>query len=328
LEKTEVESAENKRKYFQMMSKCNDINFSDFSDIHLEKLVELANSKIDSEEVSSKIAGYHATLNKKGYDHVWRERLDLIIRILKTGERYLPRVLSIVRRTEECKRKMNLEDRNWVVNDRPVALPWMPAASAYRSSVFEAVIACVRPTTSKIIETGSGWGEHLCNVFLEGGPFDATYYALEMEEEGRKCALLLAALEPAFRLESHHFDYLNPDYSCVPKDDGHTILLTAHSIEQVSCIHEDCILKALELGREVSGIHFEPVGWQTYDKNKWTEISKKHQQRCKELNYNKNLLALLSKIQEDGLIKIKEIKTNFIGLDQNPATYIHWEKTG
>jgi hypothetical protein len=324
--RAKAEMAEISRKYRDLLERTGGTERPDNDGEEFNSLLDIAKNKLDGDEVRAKINSYHASLDKKGYDHVWRERLDLIIEVLATGEKRLPRVLAQVRRAEERKRKMGLENRTWVVNDELVELPWCPAASAYRSCVFEAVMDCVRPSTTKIIETGSGWGEHLCNIFLEGGPIDAGYYSLEMEEEGRKCSLLLGALDPQLKMEAHFFDYLSPDYSSLPKDDGHTILLTAHSIEQVAEIHPDCIYKALQLGKEVSGVHFEPVGWQTYPEDQWTEISKIHRQRCNELKYNRNFWKLLCKIQDEGLIKIKEMKTNFIGLDYNPATYISWEK--
>jgi len=221
---------------------------------------------------------------------------------------------------------MGLENRRWIINNKYLELPWRPTASAYRSAVFEAVHDNIRQDTTKIIETGSGWAEHLCNIHLEGGPLDATYYALEMEEEGRKCAALLAALDPTFRLETHFFDYRQADYSMVPKDDGHTILLTAHSIEQVGEIDENVILSALDLGRRVTGIHFEPIGWQTYPESAWNEETIEHHARCIEKAYNRNLWPILQKLQEKGKIRILDMKANFIGIDYNPATYIHWEK--
>ncbi len=291
-----------------------------------DDLLAIAEGKVDSDEIKAKIDAYHGTFEKKAYDHVWAERVTAILNVLETGERKLSRVLAKVRRHEERSRAMGLENRRWVINDEYMELPWRPAAAAYRSAVFEAVHDQIRQDTTKIIETGSGWGEHLSNIHLEGGPIDATYYALEMEEEGRKCSMLLSALDPTFHMESHFFDYRNPDYSKLPKDDQHTILLTAHSVEQVGEISENCILDALELGKRVTGVHFEPIGWQTYPESDWSEATKEHHERCMEKDYNRNLWPLLNKLQDEGKIKILDMKTNFIGLDYNPATYILWEK--
>ena len=295
-------------------------------DTKLVEVDEILQKGLDSIEIKAKIDAYHKTLSRKGYNHTWKKRLELIYTVIERGETSLSRALACVRRTEERRRNMGLESNQWVVNDTLMMLPWQPAAAAYRSAVIEAILEHVRPNTRKIIETGSGWGEHLCNIFLDDGPFDATYYALELEEEGRKCALVLSKLEPMLKLEAHFFDYLHPDYSAIQKDEEHTILFTAHSIEQVAEIHPNCIIDVLSLSKEVTGIHFEPVGWQTYPKESWTKITADHYERCKEMAYNTNIWSLLNKFQDDGLIKIITIKPNFIGLDHNPATLIVWEK--
>lgn len=296
------------------------------ADAAFDNLVKVANTNLDSDEVKAKIAAYHATLDKKGYDHVWRERLDAILAVLATGEAKLSRAVATVRRAEERKRKMGLDTRRWVINDAYMELPWRPAASAYRSAVFEAVMDQIKPDTTKVIETGSGWGEHLCNIFLEGGPLEATYYALELEEEGRKCALLLAALDPDLKMEAHFFDYQSADYAALPKDDAHTLLLTAHSIEQVAQIDPKCILSALELGARVTGVHVEPVGWQLSTESEWSEASREHHERCTKLRYNRNLWTLLKDFEAANRIRILDVRQNFIGLDYNPASLIVWEK--
>jgi hypothetical protein len=296
------------------------------ADARFESLRALAYSKLDGAETRAKIASYHASLEKKGYDHVWRERIKAILGVLATGESRLPRVVAQVRRGEERRRNMSLDARTWVINDQPMELPWRFASACYRSVVAESVIDRVRPDTTKIIETGSGWGEHLCNIFLEGGPIEATYYALELEEEGRNCALLLAALEPMLRLEARYFDYVAPDYSSLPRDDAHTILMTVHSVEQVANIHPDCIRSALELGRDVTGIHVEPVGWQLSEEKDWSPISRTHHERCMSQRYNTNLWTLLKGFEEEKLIRILDVRKNFVGLDYNPASLIVWEK--
>lgn len=292
----------------------------------IERVRRIAEGALDDDATRARIDAYHADLGKTSYARVWRERMDLILSVIDAGETNLMRALSLVRSREESRRDMTIDPRRWVIADRWVDLPWRPAAAAYRSAVFESVLAAVRPDTTKIIETGSGWGEHLCNVYLNGGPIDATYYACEIEEEGRLCALMLASLDPLLRLEARFFDYLAPSWADVPADEGHTILLTAHSIEQVATIHEDCIRGALALGSHVSGIHFEPIGWQTQPEDARSEVSRAHHARCTELHYNENLWPLLRKLEAEGLLRITRCETNLIGLDYNPATYITWEK--
>ncbi len=320
----EAEAVELERKLNVIMRSQATIPGS--SDESQNKKLEQILSLEDPPEVQEIIKAYHNSMDKKSYDHVWRERRDLIMSYLERGEDRLSRALARIRRAEERNRAMGLDLRRWIVDDEALDLPWRPAAAAYRSAVVEAVMDAVTPQTSKIIETGSGWGEHLCNIYLEGGPAGATYYALELEKEGRICSLLLASLDPLFNLRAGFFDYRQPDYSMVEKDDGHTILLTAHSIEQVKDIHQDCLRVALTLSSRVTGVHFEPVGWQTHDRNDWRPWTQQHYERCQEKSYNTNLVSLLRAMEAEELIRIRIMKPNFIGLDYNPATLIVWEK--
>ena len=85
-------------------------------------------------------------------------------------------------------------------------------------------------------------------------------------------------------------------------------------------------VRVLKLGRQVSGIHFEPMGWQTQEQHMMSEVSQMHRTRCLELHYNENLWPLLKKLENEGSIKILQCEPNMIGLDHNPATLIIWEK--
>jgi hypothetical protein len=256
------------------------------------------------------------------YDAVWGERLQ-IIRGLR--ERSMGRALSRVRLALEAKRSMQ-ERYPLVVEGRLLELPLSVAAGMIRSVVTRTVLRHVKPSTSNIIETGAGWGEHLCTLYLEGGPADATYYALEPVRLGRRCALELAALEPRFRLRAAFFDYKAPAYPVRP-DAKHALLLTVHSIEQVTDIHPDTIRAALRLGREVTGVHVEPVGWQVEPESRWSAITARHAARCREMNYNRNLVPLLRALEAEGAIRIEVLLPDFIGLEHNPGTLIVWRKT-
>jgi hypothetical protein len=261
------------------------------------------------------------TMRAGRYDAVWGERLQ-IIRGLR--ERSMARALSRVRLALEAKRTAQ-ERYPLVVEGRLLDLPLSAAAGMIRSVVARTVLRQVKPSTSKIIETGAGWGEHLCTLYLEGGPAHATYYALEPVHLGRRCALELAALEPRFRLRAAFFDYKAPAYP-VGADAMHTLLLTVHSIEQVTDIHPDTIRAALRLGREVTGVHLEPVGWQVEHESRWSPITARHAARCREMNYNRNLVPLLRSLEAEGAIRIEVLLPDFVGLEHNPGTLIVWRK--
>ena len=262
------------------------------------------------------------TIVARRYDKTWGERLRMIRSV--RGESNMARVLSYVQLAEG--RKRGLKDRYpLVIEGKLLDLPLTAAAGIFRSIVARTVLEHVRASTSKIVETGSGWGEHLCTIYLEGGPAQATYYALEPVLEGRRCARALAAFEPRFKLKTGFFDYTAPEYG-LPRDAMHTVLLTVHSIEQVAEIHPSVIRDALTLGVEVTGIHVEPVGWQAHPETEWSPITAKHAARCRDMNYNRNLIPLLRTLEREGLIRIERVDVNHIGLEHNPASLIVWQK--
>jgi hypothetical protein len=262
------------------------------------------------------------TIQARRYDKTWGERLQMIRAV--RGERNMARVLSLVQQAEG--RKRGLKDRYpLVIEGKLHDLPLTAAAGIFRSIVARTVLQQVKTSTSKIIETGSGWGEHLCTIYLEGGPAQATYYALEPVLQGRQCARALAALEPHFKLKTGFFDYTAPEYE-MPPDTGHTLFLTVHSIEQVAEIHPRVIKDVLRLGNEVTGIHVEPVGWQALPESQWSSITANHAARCREMNYNRNLVPLLRALEHDGLIRLERVDVNHIGLEHNPASLIVWHK--
>lgn len=261
------------------------------------------------------------TLRAGRYDAVWSERLQIIHAV---REHSMARTLSRVRHALDAKR--NAQERYpLVVEGRLLDLPLSAAAGMIRSVVTRTVLQHVKPSTSKIIETGAGWGEHLCGLYLEGGPTDATYYAFEPVRFGRRCAMELASLEPGWRLRAAFFDYKAPTYPMRP-DRRHTLLFTVHSIEQVTDIHPDAIRAALRLGREVTGVHLEPVGWQVSPESRWSPITARHAVRCREMNYNRNLVPLLRSLEAEGAIRIESLLPDFIGLEHNPGTLIVWRK--
>jgi hypothetical protein len=221
---------------------------------------------------------------------------------------------------------MDLGKGRYVAFDTSVELPSRGAQKLHRGSVVEAVIDLCSPDTQVVVELGSGWGEHLCNVWTGGGPRDATYYACEITESGRQCARVLAGLERGLRLETPHFDYLNPDFSAIPRGQKEVIVYSVHSIEQVREVPMELITRLCGLADSVKVAHFEPVGWQMIDTTQKTELTRRHEARCKEKNYNRNLWALLRQAEAEHRIHVRTAIPNFFGLEHNPTSYIIWEK--
>ena len=64
------------------------------------------------------------------------------------------------------------------------------------------------------------------------------------------------------------------------------MVLSTQSIEQVDQVHPDLIKILCDLSPEMTGVHFEPIGWQFPGSAKGKFIEK-HQARCKSLKIKK-----------------------------------------
>jgi hypothetical protein len=264
---------------------------------------------------------------RKNYEAPWSARLAQIHDVIGQGETELPRVLALVARRTEQIRKMDLGRGRYVAFDTGVELPSRGAQKLHRGSVVEAVIDLCSPDTQAVMELGSGWGEHLCSVWTSGGPRDATYYACEITASGRECARVLAGLERGLRLKAPYFDYLHPDFSAIARGHKEVIVYSVHSIEQVRDVPMELITRLCGLADSVKVAHFEPVGWQMIDAGQKTELTRRHEARCKEKNYNQNFWALLRQAETEHRIQVRTAIPNFFGLEHNPTSYIVWEKT-
>lgn len=262
------------------------------------------------------------------YEPTWRGRLAQIHDIIGQGETQLPRVLALVARRTEQSRGMGLGKGQYVAFDTTVELPSRAAQKLHRGAVVEAVIDLCSLDTEGVVELGSGWGELLCNVWTGGGPRGATYYACEITASGRECARLLAGLEPGLRLEAAYFDYLKPDFSAIRRGQKEVVVYSVQSIEQVAEVPMELITGLCGLANSVRVTHFEPIGWQMLETTQKTELTLRHEARCKEKNYNRNLWPILQQAEAEHRIHIRTAIPNFFGLEHNPTSYIVWEKTG
>ena len=262
----------------------------------------------------------------KGYEATWSARLTQIHDVVGRGETHLPRVLALVARRIEQSRGMGLGKSQYVAFDTMVELPSRAAQKLHRGAVLEAVIDLCSLGTEGVVELGSGWGEHLCNVWAGGGPRDATYYACEITESGRQCARVLAGLEPRLHLEAPYVDYRKPEFSAIGQDLKDVVVYSVHSIEQVVEVPMELITGLCGLADTVRVAHFEPIGWQMLDATQKTELTRRHEARCKERHYNRNLWAILRRAEAEHRIHIRTVIPNFFGLEHNPTSYIVWEK--
>lgn len=262
---------------------------------------------------------------EESYEEMWGNRLEVIRQVI-AAEHDLPRAVASARRHEENRRGTGLEPQEYICFNQVIQVPAKSAGALFRSLVVETVIEHCQPKTGRIIETGSGWGEHLSNIWDDGGPRDASYYALELTKNGQACAAALAELNERFKLTTHHFDYRNPDLSYLAPQGNHTLLFSVHSIEQVDEIPEAYILDALKMDDAVTGIHFEPIGWQMIPEADYNEFTIQHVEHCRKLAYNHNFWQLVQDMERANRIRIIKAVPNIAGPKRNPASLVIWEK--
>jgi hypothetical protein len=172
-----------------------------------------------------------------------------------------------------------------------------------------------------VAELGAGWGQNLLDVWLVGGP-RVPYFALEPTPEGRACAEYLAGLDPSLDLTAKTFDFERPDYD-LPTGVEHAIVCTIHSIEQITELPREAITKLFGLGRSVTGVHFEPIGWQVEERPELVP-TRKHSKRKR---YNRNLWPLLRSLEAEGELRVETVVPDLIGIKpHNASTLVVWHR--
>jgi hypothetical protein len=201
-----------------------------------------------------------------------------------------------------------------------VTLPRAAMTGARRDLIQRMLLDACEPDTRLVVELGAGGGINLLNLWLWGGPL-VPYYALEPAEAGRETAAMLAALEPKLDLTTLPYDYEHPRYDELPRV-GHALVFTVHSVEQVTELPREAITGLFELGDRVTGLHFEPVGWQIVDHP--DEAAYEYAQR--QL-YNRNLWPLLKELEAAGELRIDTVTPDLFGdKSKNPGTLIVWSR--
>ncbi len=292
----------------------------------MSRLLRLYLRRLDDPATRAAVESYFRSEGTTDYERSWLKRLGQIIEVLLSGERDLSRVLGLVVRNLERERYPGMRTEPFVLGGRVIDLPVRPGGALHRAAVVEMLCDLCNSNTSSVVELGSGWGEHLASLWLQGGPRKARYFALELSEYGRKCALALAMLDRHWRLRAAHFDYLRPNFAAVPSAQQDVVVFSVHSVEQVHELPAVLIPEICALGRRVRVMHLEPVGWQMVPQERWSETQSRHHKRCQELRYNANLWQLLKQAEGDGIIEITAAVPDFFGREYNAASLIVWEK--
>jgi hypothetical protein len=257
------------------------------------------------------------------YTQLWSEVLAAARRHVDAGERSLSRVLRLTE--SEWRRLNSLEPAKGVAFGKEIALPRAALFGACAAMRARTLAAACRSDTSLIVELGSGWGNGLFDLYLGGGPRDAAYVGLEPTVTGRACAELLASLEPALRFRAVPFDLRAPDYDPLPHDNAHVLVFSSYAIETIPRLPVRAITGLFRLGTAVTGVHFEPIGWQVRDNTTGIGATRHYSLQS---NHNRNLWSLLSRLESEGRIAIEACEPDILHHKvANAATLVVWRRT-
>jgi hypothetical protein len=250
------------------------------------------------------------------YEGKWESVREFAAGIVESGERDLSRA---VRRVEAEERELTLEPQAGMALGERVTLPRAAMTGARRDLIQRLLLDGCRPDTGMVVELGSGGGMNLLNLHLWGGP-RVPYHALEPTASGRACTETLAALDPGLDLTTAPFDFEQPRYEALPRADAHVLVFTVHAIEQVTDLPHEAITGLFDLGPAVTGVHFEPVGWQVVD-----EPDRASRDYAVRQRYNRNLWPLLQELEAGGELTVETVAPDLFGDKyKNPGTLIVW----
>jgi hypothetical protein len=252
------------------------------------------------------------------YDAIWSGIRDRAGVLVAEGETDLSRV---VRRLEREWSDMSLESKGGTAFGRVVVLPRAALLGARRDVIVHVLKSACNPRTTMVVELGSGWGQNLLNLHLWGGP-KVPCFALEPNASGRECVELLAGLAPGLELTALPFDFQRPGYE-LPRENEHVLVFTAHSIEQVTELEREALTGLFALGRSLTVVHFEPIGWQIGE----TKVTAGSREHAFDKAYNRNLWPLLNELAGAGEITIDTAIPDLIGhKKRNASTLVVWRR--
>ena len=252
------------------------------------------------------------------YGEKWGRLRGQAAALVDSGERDLSRVLRLV---ETDWRSADASPMQAPVFGTVVTLPRAALVAGRRDLIARVVAAQARPETAFVAELGAGWGQNLLDLWLVGGP-QVPYFALEPTPEGRACAEYLAGLDSRLDLTARDIDLERPVYD-LPTGAEHALVFTVHSVEQIAELPPEAITGLFDLGKSVTGVHFEPIGWQVEDR---PELSATRKHSTKK-GYNRNLWPLLRRLEAEDELRIEAVVPDLIGIKpHNASTLVVWHR--
>lgn len=232
-------------------------------------------------------------------------------------------------------------------------------AGAYRAapkSAMTYLLQHLAADTTDIVEFGSGWGSNLFQLYVGVGATRAKkmrFHGAEYTDSGQEAANTLSGVESALDLRSYGFDYRAPDLGQIDFLGDSVFVLTRHSVEQVDVIDPDLYTQLAKLGKKVTVVHLEPVGWQRdpelvkrraandrdfferIGQNFSNEIHGVQQQRANaawwswRMDYNTNLTSIIDRNIQAGRARmvLEALDITAVGNALNPTSLFHLEFT-
>jgi len=178
-----------------------------------------------------------------------------------------------------------------------------------------------------IVELGAGFGQNLIKMYHRYGPLGAKVYAGEYTQSGRELAEFLFRSLPELSSKVFPFDHKAPDLSVVEERDD-ILIISCHSIEQVTKIPHDYFEQLTKGKTKVHGLFFEPFGFQISSGGSAIgDVSKRHQESAQERGWNLNFAEVLVGAQNIGTIRIEKVFKNLMPGDfNNPTSFVYWTK--
>jgi hypothetical protein len=135
---------------------------------------------------------------------------------------------------------------------------------------------------------------------------------------------LFAAIDRHAPVKPVFFDHGDPDLSFL-KGAKRVLLFSCHSIEQVGRLPEEYFEKLARAAPSVTGLHFEPFGFQLGGSDK---ISVGHRAAIESKGWNQNMVECLKKAEGKGLLSIRHLAANVVAPQMgNPTSIVLWDNS-
>lgn len=176
-----------------------------------------------------------------------------------------------------------------------------------------------------IIELGSGFCQNLIRLFYHGIP-KVPMFGLEYTNSGVQCGNMLAQLRDDMELQSLNFDYNAPDFSEISGRFKNVFVFSRHSIEQVQTIPEDLFEKIGAIADKVTGMHFEPFGFQYQLNGEVSEVDAVQRDFFFSKQWNENFVKVIVDQFLNEKIDITYLSKNIFGGEHvgNATSFALW----